>query len=712
MEENGSKGKADGPVREPGRVFTHMLDAPYDPWKLDSHLRKILSLIELEDTRELHLRLGTSENAKERGVIHLPVLIQLKKSEGKARDAEVQNALVDNFKVPRAYFKERARNPAFKQVTGLIEFNSTIERDVFRLQEKLKELLTYADRVSLAVPIPPSGEGALRDIGLPLDRKVNGTVVDGHGVVVGIIDDGCALAHWNFLEPCVAGSPPKTRIKYLWDQGRTVNPPTAGWKEIKGDFYGQELDEAAINTALSVPAHPRGDVLDEDKVYEYLDYKIADLASHGTHVMDIAAGNGKAMMGSEGVASAADIIFVQLPQVAVEAGKAALMKGILDGVNYIFNRAEMLGLPAVVNISYGTYAGPHDGTSQAEMMIDELLGTTKNRAVVVAAGNGFEADCHAHGDVQAGTKKKLRWIVRPEDPSPNDLEIWYSDQDQLDLYLNSPDGAIALGPIKLGTVVPIVRADGKVIGTIDHAPDAGKILHGPNAGKGAICIAISLRPTTEDSAVGNTAPAPSGEWSVGLDNPATGRVEFHAWIERDDAGRSAGARKRQSHFHPDDAHPGCTLFGLATGYQVISAGAYNTATHEVCRYSAAGPTRDGRKNKPDVCAPAAEDVAGRGVLSASSRRAVPTRMSGTSASAPHVTGLVALMLQYAADNGKLPMTAGKIAETLREGAKKSPRLLPNRHQQADVTCPIKQRAVWKDLVGGGKIDVVETLKLI
>ena len=88
-------------------------------------------------------------------------------------------------------------------------------------------------------------------------------------------------------------------------------------------------------------------------------------------------------------------------------------------------------------------------------------------------------------------------------------------------------------------------------------------------------------------------------------------------------------------------------------------------------------------------------------------------MSGTSASAPHVTGMVALMLQYAADNSKLPLKAGKIAEALREGAKKSAKLLKNRHQLADATRRLKQGDMaWKDLVGAGKIDVLETLKLL
>ncbi len=699
MEET-SKGKARGPVYKAGEQFECIKEPKYDPWTLDSELRQVLTLIELQDLHELHLRIGASDKPGE--VMYLPVIIQLKRPSDDPESKNDEAALVRRFSVPSAYFDERARNRRFNQVTGLIRFDAKPDRQWKSLEAELQELQKYAERVSLAVPIAPSGEVAVGDIGMPAGRKFNGKDIDGHGVVIGIIDDGCALAHWNFLEPYAAGSPPKSRIKYLWDQAGTGNQ-AAGWTPIP-KYYGMEIDQAAINAVLASTPGPRGDVLDEDKVYDKLGYKITDLASHGTHVMDIAAGNGKAMMGSEGVAPAADIIFVQLAQVAIEAGKDSLMKGILDGVQYIFDRATAMGQPAVVNISYGTYGGPHDGTGLAEVLIDNLL-LGDDRAVVVAAGNGFEADCHAEGVVHAKRKKKLRWIVRPEDPSPNDLEIWYSKNDKLDLYFTSPDGQIALGPISSKTVMPILRGDGKVIGKIDHGPDAGN---------GDFKIAIKLRATTADAENATLAPAPSGEWLIELDNPAPGKVAFHAWIERDDAGRSRNARKRQSHFHGHDSYPGCTLFGLATGHRVISVGAYNTATGEVCRYSAAGPTRDNRGMKPDVCAPAEEDVAGRGVLSASSRKSTPTRMAGTSASAPHVTGLVALMLQYNKDIKNPPLSADKIAKAIRDGAAKSSAapLLQNRHQLADAKRPLKQGAVWNDVVGAGKIDVLETLKLI
>src|SRR5262249_8773298 len=150
--------------------------------------------------------------------------------------------------------------------------------------------------------------------------------------------------------------------------------------------------------------------------------------------------------------------------------------------------------------------------------------------------------------------------------------------------------------------------------------------------------------------------------------------------------RPSGARRRQSRFVTADADPKFSLGSLATGQHTIAVGGYNTATHEVCRYTACGPTRPngahGHRQKPEVCAPAENDAGGRGVLSASSRKSRATRMNGTSAAAPHVAGLVALILQYRASQSGGPLTADQIRTKLKGAASKAP-LRPNRHNAVD-----------------------------
>src|SRR5205823_9715686 len=68
---------------------------------------------------------------------------------------------------------------------------------------------------------------------------------------------------------------------------------------------------------------------------------------------------------------------------------------IVDGVNYIFQKAAALGKAAVVNLSLGTQQGAHDGTLDLDQMLNALTGP--GRIIVASAGN--EGDSKLHGEV-------------------------------------------------------------------------------------------------------------------------------------------------------------------------------------------------------------------------------------------------------------------------------------------------------------------------
>jgi subtilisin family serine protease len=721
---NSSGGKPPGDVAPDGGERKRIFYAPGglklvdDPWNdsagaLDPGLRLAVSLIEKQDRIQLLERAGIDVFGGTGGTQYMPLHIELK-----ARpDAQARGYLVRNgLEVPSAYYEEAEQNDQLRSVTARLRLGNEIANgDASGLRATLQKLgaeslnaASIIKRISLANPLQPCFQGSsLGDIDLPAKRKYRGATVDGRKVIVGVIDDGCAFAHRDFLKPGTSES----RVLYLWDQGRDQSKLGSGWAAVQGFTYGCEISNVPadphryLDEAIAPHVAANG-LIDEDGVYDSLGYSMPALASHGTHVMGIAAGNGQSAMGFEGVAPAADIIFVQLPAAAIKAGMAALSLLIADAATYIFARAKTLGKSAVINISYGGYAGPHDGTSQIETQIDQLL-AKPDRAVVVSAGNGFEADCHAHGRVRLGDRSKvLRWIVHPYDPTLNFMQIWYNHNATLDLWITTPDGQ-TLGPVPLGSHKNIVLTSNAsvIVGWVDHQTDVG------NNDKR---IDITLRPTLDDPPLAGIMPAPSGIWSIQLENVgAQHEATFHAWIERDDAGHPGGARRRQSQFFTADSSPEYTLAGLATGKHTIVAGAYNTATQEVCRYSACGPTRataaHASRKKPDVCAPAEEDVAGRGILSASSRRAQATRMNGTSASAPYVAGLIALMFQYRHHVKGAPLGADEIRHKLKAAAHPAS-LKENRHQLADQTRPVKQRDVPRDdLIGAGKVDVSDSL---
>jgi subtilisin family serine protease len=623
----------------------------------DSNLRLTLALINASDWYQLAARTGIVWQGAAQTTVEpqfLNLFVELDREQLEARDAQALEAFFSKFqlRVTPAFLREFARNPALRTIPARIQLDPkdparTTENS--NLETLLAELASTPSvtRVRSSIPHGMCLERSLAALELPKDNLYNSQTLTGQKVIVGIIDDGCALAHPDFLT--VSGSKWGSRVLFLWDQSQPPLPKDKIWKDddVK---YGRELTKAQIDKALA--KYKASGPLDEDAVYKKLRYEVGEpgeLATHGTRVMGIAAGNGNSMMGWRGVAPEADIIFVQLPPDVIREAPQLLSKHIVDGAGYIFDRALALGQPAVVNISFGGYSGPHDGTSPWEAALDELLDLDE-RAIVVSAGNGFEADCHATGTLKKGEAKTLRWMLQPWDTTINDLEIWYNGDAELELTLKAPDGTIVFGPT-LFCARQDLTYQGQVIGSGEH-------ING-DANNGDNSALIALGPTYAEP-LGGAVNAPlalveSGTWELHLSNSRPTDAEYHAWIRRDDLGGESVVLQ-QSRFAADDASPAYTLCDMATGRRTIAVGAFNAATNEVCAYSASGPTRASKKTKtqnsnpsrkkPDIYAPAEELATGGGVLASASRSAPPWRLNGTSAAAPHVTGIVALLFEY------------------------------------------------------------------
>jgi subtilisin family serine protease len=240
-----------------------------------------------------------------------------------------------------------------------------------------------------------------------------GTHIDGSGVIVAIIDFGCDFLHDNLRN--VDGT---TRLLFLWDQRAELTASSPA-----GYPYGREYDAAAIDAALvkaSAPPPATDPIYQEVKFPEdpknqaYLALGYAPdptpinslrTGQHGTHVMDIAAGNGRGSA-EPGVAPGADLIFVH---VAAEDYKDTESFGnsrrLLEAIKYVFDKASALGRQCVVNFSLGTHGGPHDGSTLVEEGFDTLL-ETPGRAIVISAGNSFLRASHASGQVAASTPRR------------------------------------------------------------------------------------------------------------------------------------------------------------------------------------------------------------------------------------------------------------------------------------------------------------------
>jgi hypothetical protein len=217
----------------------------HDKISLDPLLRRIISVIASRDLSELYRRTGITnvDLAPQKKVFELPLLVELARKNGKL----VRPPSGLGLKIPEAYYDEAERNTKFNHVTARLELGPEIfDGDTKALRAKLVDALKsgYVKRLTLAAPLQPCLEVSTSDIALPADRTHRGTSLDGNGIIVGIIDDGCALAHQDFLVADAGNaSKLKSRIRFLWDQAGTPSAKStaAGWVQPADFGFGLEL---------------------------------------------------------------------------------------------------------------------------------------------------------------------------------------------------------------------------------------------------------------------------------------------------------------------------------------------------------------------------------------------------------------------------------------------------------------------------------------
>lgn len=478
--------------------------------------------------------------------------------------------------------------------------------------------LPYVESLKAAQPMRPTLAAATAETeSQPVQMPAGSQARGASGVVLGVIDYGGDFVHKNFRK--ANGT---TRLLALWDQNGG-NSPASPYG------YGIEHSTASLDLALK-QADP----------YTAVGYH-PGAAAHGTHVMDIAAGNGN---GSSvpGVAPNADLIFVNVTHEKDPIAFDEILKTsfgdsvtLLEALKYIFNKAG--ARPAVINISLGTNGGPHDGTTLVDQGIDALVNAAPNRAVVISASNSFDDGIHATGTLSSGASHDLLWDVSAPLSRSIEMELWYAGTDRFKVELFSPDGAL------LATVPP---GDSKTVtlGTDVLALVANR-LDDPNNHDNMIGVFL-------------VAGMPEGQYVVRLTGEVVTNGAFHAWIERDNLFQSSFPAPN------DNTH---TIGSISCGKKVIAVGSYNanTASKPLSYFSSAGPTRDGRQ-KPEISAP------GHDVWAAKSDSLTGvTRMSGTSMASPCVAGIVALMFEEAVARG-LKLSIDQTIQILTTSARRSP----------------------------------------
>ena len=159
-------------------------------------------------------------------------------------------------------------------------------------------------------------------------------------VVIGIIDDGIAFAHERFR--LADGT---TRVQYFWRQDGTFD------NDYSTVDFGSEVCKLGVLKRKGIDDllrdHAQAGLVDEEGLYQeagFIDFRDRDHKaaawglSHGTHVLDLAAGydSAKAPMSRP-------IIAVQLPvSVTADTAGSNLKSFTKLAINYILDRADRL----------------------------------------------------------------------------------------------------------------------------------------------------------------------------------------------------------------------------------------------------------------------------------------------------------------------------------------------------------------------------------
>ncbi|WP_242863928.1 S8 family peptidase [Clostridium tepidiprofundi] len=420
--------------------------------------------------------------------------------------------------------------------------------------------------------------------------------LSGKGVLIGFIDSGIDYTH-----PAFINQNGTSRIEYIYD--------------IKSN---KVWNNAEINKALN-SENPYPIVPERDDM------------GHGTHVAGIACAGGKVDKKYYGVAYESSIIMVKMTR----TGKVNYTKDsqIMRAIKFLVDKSIELKKPLVINLSFSTNDGAHDGKSLLEQYI-KIISAQQKISFVVAAGNEGDRAHHV-----GGVLKEVQTINMniAEDETAIILQLYKNLMDDISIRIKNPAGKTTnIMSINRNYYSGYVGIDNYYIYNTGATPIS---LNGE--------IVISLVPENEF--------LQSGIWSIEIYSNSKQKNHYDIWMPI-----SEGLNDKTKFLKPN---PYNTLGIPATVENVIAVGSYNYNTDTISPFSGRGRLSSDIK-KPDILSPGEDifsSIPGGGF----------DMLSGTSMAAPEVAGAAALLMEWGVVQGKDAFMYGeRLKYFLLKGAKR------------------------------------------
>ena len=447
----------------------------------------------------------------------------------------------------------------------------------------------------------------------------------GKGVLLAVLDSGIDITLPEFRK--TDGS---TRIRYLLDQ-------TMGNRE----FSGEKLDEFLLSG-------------------ERNSFPGMDTSGHGTAVAGIAAASSvrREEGNYQGVATEAELLIVKLG--IPEARSFPRTTEIMRGVTWAIRKSLELGMPLVINLSFGNSYGAHDGASLIERFLDNAaeIGRT-----VICVGSGNEG---ANGGHLAGSLERAGSVAglpsgrqpasfyRPaqielavaEYEQTLNVQLWKNYSDSYRIFLRAPGGEEVQVPDRVNGGKYVLELEETEILVYQGEPTPYTV---------AQEIYFDMLPSGRRYIT-------SGIWTFRIEpvEVVTGNYYFYLPAA---AVRNAGTGFYQS-------TPDVTLTIPSTASKVLTVGAYDSVYQAYADFSGRGYANPDRTigvvtagfAKPDIVAPGVDVLA-------PNLYGGYTPVTGTSFATPIVAGAAALLMEWGIVRGNDAFLYGeKVKAYLRKGA--------------------------------------------